>query len=111
MMQVTSYGAVRTVTGSMHLVEAGSGFPVVMCHGFPEFWYSWRHQMRALADAGFRAIAPDQRGYRGRAEEFSKHRYLRIRAQSLERRGQKMFTFLRSALCALPSILMNAAIC
>jgi len=47
----------------MHLVEAGSGFPVVMCHGFPELWYSWRHQIRALADAGFRAIAPDQRGY------------------------------------------------
>ncbi|HXZ89349.1 MAG TPA: alpha/beta hydrolase [Candidatus Binataceae bacterium] len=47
----------------MHLVEAGSGFPIVMCHGFPELWYSWRHQIRALADAGFRAIAPDQRGY------------------------------------------------
>jgi pimeloyl-ACP methyl ester carboxylesterase len=47
----------------MHLVEAGEGFPVVMCHGFPELWYSWRHQIRALADAGFRAIAPDQRGY------------------------------------------------
>ena len=47
----------------MHVVEAGSGFPVLLCHGFPEMWYSWRHQLRALADAGFRAIAPDQRGY------------------------------------------------
>jgi pimeloyl-ACP methyl ester carboxylesterase len=47
----------------MHLHEAGTGFPVVMCHGFPELWYSWRHQIRALAAAGFRAIAPDQRGY------------------------------------------------
>jgi len=47
----------------MHVVEAGSGFPVVFCHGFPELWYSWRHQMRALAAAGYRAIAPDQRGY------------------------------------------------
>ncbi|HVN84227.1 MAG TPA: alpha/beta hydrolase [Candidatus Binatia bacterium] len=47
----------------MHVVEAGSGFPVLLCHGFPELWYSWRHQLRALADAGFRAIAPDQRGY------------------------------------------------
>lgn len=47
----------------MHLAEAGEGFPVVMCHGFPELWYSWRHQLRALAEAGFRAIAPDQRGY------------------------------------------------
>ena len=47
----------------MHVVEAGKGFPVLLCHGFPELWYSWRHQLRALADAGFRAIAPDQRGY------------------------------------------------
>ncbi|HXQ24198.1 MAG TPA: alpha/beta hydrolase [Candidatus Acidoferrales bacterium] len=47
----------------MHVVEAGSGFPVLFCHGFPEMWYSWRHQLRALADAGFRAIAPDQRGF------------------------------------------------
>ncbi len=47
----------------MHVVEAGSGFPVLLCHGFPELWYSWRHQLRALAEAGFRAIAPDQRGY------------------------------------------------
>ena len=47
----------------MHLHEAGDGYPVVLCHGFPEIWYSWRHQIRALSDAGFRAIAPDQRGY------------------------------------------------
>jgi pimeloyl-ACP methyl ester carboxylesterase len=47
----------------MHVAEAGHGYPVVMCHGFPELWYSWRHQMRALASAGFHAIAPDQRGY------------------------------------------------
>lgn len=46
--------------------EAGNGGdrpPVVLCHGFPELAYSWRHQLPALADAGFRAIAPDQRGY------------------------------------------------
>jgi pimeloyl-ACP methyl ester carboxylesterase len=47
----------------MHVAESGEGFPVVMCHGFPEIWYSWRHQIKALAEAGFRAIAPDQRGY------------------------------------------------
>ncbi len=47
----------------MHIAEAGTGFPVVMCHGFPEMWYSWRHQLKALSEAGFRAIAPDQRGY------------------------------------------------
>jgi len=47
----------------MHAAECGQGFPVLLCHGFPELWYSWRHQLGALADAGFRAIAPDQRGY------------------------------------------------
>lgn len=49
----------------MHYVEAGprDGFPVVLLHGFPEFWYSWRFQIPALAKAGYRVIAPDQRGY------------------------------------------------
>ena len=47
----------------MHLAEAGEGPLVVMCHGFPESWYSWRHQLVALAEAGFHAVAPDQRGY------------------------------------------------
>ncbi|MFN0093464.1 MAG: alpha/beta fold hydrolase [Dehalococcoidia bacterium] len=50
---------------SMHVAEAGSGFPVVMCHGFPELWYSWRHQLTFLAEQGFHAIAPDMRGYGG----------------------------------------------
>ncbi len=36
---------------------------VLLCHGFPESWYSWRHQLRALGDAGFHAVAPDMRGY------------------------------------------------
>ena len=49
------------ITLSVH--EAGSGPAVVLCHGFPELAYSWRHQLPALAAAGFRAIAPDQRGY------------------------------------------------
>ncbi|HVC54677.1 MAG TPA: alpha/beta hydrolase [Stellaceae bacterium] len=47
----------------MHVAEAGSGPLVVLCHGFPESWYSWRHQLRALAEAGFHAVAPDMRGY------------------------------------------------
>lgn len=48
---------------AMHLAEAGEGPAVLLCHGFPEAWHSWRHQMAALAEAGFRAIAPDMRGY------------------------------------------------
>ena len=47
----------------LHVVEAGDGFPVVFSHGFPELSYSWRHQIPALADAGYKVIAPDQRGY------------------------------------------------
>jgi pimeloyl-ACP methyl ester carboxylesterase len=43
--------------------EAGAGPAVVMCHGFPELAYSWRHQLATLAEAGFRAIVPDMRGY------------------------------------------------
>src|SRR5216110_3153301 len=49
----------------IHLAEAGSGPLVVLCHGFPESWYSWRHQLHALANAGYRAVAPDMRGYGG----------------------------------------------
>lgn len=47
----------------LHWVEAGSGPPVLLLHGFPECWWMWRHQIRPLADAGFRVIAPDLRGY------------------------------------------------
>ena len=48
---------------NLHWVEAGEGPLVVLLHGFPEFWYSWRHQIPALADAGYRVVAPDLRGY------------------------------------------------
>ncbi len=47
----------------LHIAEQGTGPLVVMCHGFPESWYSWRHQLSALAEAGFHAVAPDMRGY------------------------------------------------
>lgn len=51
----------------MAVYEQGEGVPVVLLHGFPELAFSWRHQLPALAAAGFRAIAPDQRGY-GRSD-------------------------------------------
>jgi len=56
---------VRTNGISLHVVEAGprKGPLVVLLHGFPEFWYGWRHQIPALAKAGFHVLAPDQRGY------------------------------------------------
>jgi pimeloyl-ACP methyl ester carboxylesterase len=53
----------------IHAVEQGSGPLVVLVHGFPESWYSWRHQLPALAQAGYRAVAIDQRGY-GRSSKF-----------------------------------------
>src|SRR5271170_5884576 len=47
----------------IHLVEEGTGPVVLLIHGFPESWYSWRHQLPAIAAAGFRAVAIDVRGY------------------------------------------------
>ena len=47
----------------LHVAEAGTGPLVLLLHGFPEFWYSWRHQIPVLAEAGYRVAAPDLRGY------------------------------------------------
>ncbi|MEO8181361.1 MAG: alpha/beta hydrolase [Deltaproteobacteria bacterium] len=47
----------------LHYVEAGAGPLVLLLHGFPEFWYTWRRQILPLAAAGFRVVAPDLRGY------------------------------------------------
>ena len=56
---------VETNGTRVHVVSAGpaDGTPVVLLHGFPEFWRGWRQQIPALAQAGFRVIVPDQRGY------------------------------------------------
>ncbi|MFJ8465486.1 alpha/beta fold hydrolase [Streptomyces swartbergensis] len=51
----------------LHIAERGEGPLVVLLHGFPESWHSWRHQFGPLAEAGFRVVAPDQRGY-GRSD-------------------------------------------
>jgi len=49
----------------IHCAEQGTGPLVLLCHGFPEGWYSWRDQLPAIAAAGYRAVAPDMRGYGG----------------------------------------------
>ena len=49
----------------MHVAEQGSGPLLILCHGWPELWYSWRHQLPALAQAGYRVVAPDMRGFGG----------------------------------------------
>ena len=48
---------------AIHYAEAGDGPLVVFCHGWPESWYSWRHQLPAVAEAGYRAVALSMRGY------------------------------------------------
>jgi pimeloyl-ACP methyl ester carboxylesterase len=62
----------------LHVAEQGEGPLIILCHGFPECWYSWRHQLGALAKAGFRAVAPDLRGYgrSDRPEEVEKYTIL-----------------------------------
>lgn len=59
-----SHGYVTIKPGvRLHFVEMGSGPPVCLCHGFPESWFSWRYQIPALAQAGFRVLALDMKGY------------------------------------------------
>jgi len=59
------HSTIETNGIKLHIVQAGpqSGIPVVLLHGFPEFWYGWRKQIPALVEAGCRVIVPDQRGY------------------------------------------------
>jgi pimeloyl-ACP methyl ester carboxylesterase len=64
-MTAQKHGDLQTNGITMHYVEQGQGPLVVLCHGFPESWYSWRHQLPALAAAGYRAVALDMRGYGG----------------------------------------------
>jgi pimeloyl-ACP methyl ester carboxylesterase len=71
---------------TMHIAEAGQGPLVLLLHGFPESWYSWRHQLIALAAAGYHAVAPDQRGYcatgppggRGQAADIDQYTILHL---------------------------------
>ncbi|GEB54060.1 alpha/beta fold hydrolase [Streptomyces cacaoi] len=59
----TKHHLLDTPAGRTHAVEQGSGPLVLLLHGFPETWHSWRHQLPALAAAGYRAVAIDVRGY------------------------------------------------
>ena len=58
-----THRSVKTNGINMHIAEAGEGPLVILVHGFPELWYSWRHQIPAIAHAGFHVVAPDVRGY------------------------------------------------
>jgi pimeloyl-ACP methyl ester carboxylesterase len=75
-----THRTVQTNSISMHIAEAGEGPLVVLLHGFPESWYSYRHQLEALSGAGYHAVAPDQRGYGGTdsPEEIDKYTQLHL---------------------------------
>ncbi len=75
-----SHRFVQTNGIRMHIAEQGEGPLVVLLHGFPETWYSWRHQFDALAAAGYHVVAPDQRGYgrTDRPDEVEKYSQLHL---------------------------------
>lgn len=64
-MSAPQFAALQANGIRMRVAEQGAGPLVLFCHGWPESWYSWRHQLAALAAAGYRAVAPDMRGYGG----------------------------------------------
>lgn len=59
----------------MHIAEKGEGPVVLLLHGFPELWYSWRHQIVSLASSGYKAVAPDLRGFGDTDAPTSFHSY------------------------------------
>ena len=67
-MDEIKHRTIQTNGVNMHIAEQGEGPLVLFCHGFPESWYSWRHQIEAVSRAGFHAVAPDMRGY-GRTDQ------------------------------------------
>lgn len=62
-MEGINHREVRVNGIKMHIAEKGQGPVVLFLHGFPELWYSWRHQITALSSLGYHAVAPDLRGY------------------------------------------------
>ena len=62
-MSALAHQQIRSNGVTLHVASQGSGAPVIFCHGFPGLWYSFRHQLPAVAAAGWHAVAPDQRGY------------------------------------------------
>lgn len=77
----------------LHYVQDGAGPLVVLLHGFPDFWYSWRHQIPALVGAGFTVVAPDMRGYNlsdkpGKISEYSLDRLATDIVELVQRVGE-----------------------
>ncbi|KAF5944701.1 hypothetical protein HYC85_018778 [Camellia sinensis] len=70
---------------NMHIAEKGKGPVVLFLHGFPELWYSWRHQILYTAAHGYRAVAPDLRGY-GDTDRSTTQRLHQIHRSPSDRR-------------------------
>ncbi|MCI4382555.1 hypothetical protein PGIGA_G00016140 [Pangasianodon gigas] len=93
-----SHGYVTVKPGvKIHFVEMGDGPPVLLCHGFPESWFSWRYQIPALANAGFRAIAIDIKGFGDSTapadiEEYSQENILQELVTFLDKLGLTQVT-------------------
>ncbi|KAH7517047.1 hypothetical protein FEM48_Zijuj09G0020300 [Ziziphus jujuba var. spinosa] len=62
-MEKIQHSTIKTNGINMHIASIGTGPPVLLLHGFPELWYSWRHQLLSLSSLGYRVIAPDLRGF------------------------------------------------
>jgi len=62
-MSEVNHQRIKTNGINIHVAEQGTGPLVLLLHGFPEIWYSWRHQFNYLAQNGYHAVAPDLRGY------------------------------------------------
>jgi pimeloyl-ACP methyl ester carboxylesterase len=79
-MDVFKFRSIEANGIRIHLAEQGSGPLVLLCHGFPETSYSWRHQLAALSAAGFHAVAPDMRGYgqSSRPEQIDRYSMLHL---------------------------------
>ena len=79
-MRAITHRFIETNGIRMHIAEVGQGPLVLLLHGFPESWYSWRHQLAALAQAGYHVVAPDQRGYgqTDRPAEIEKYTQLHL---------------------------------
>ncbi|XP_053105505.1 bifunctional epoxide hydrolase 2 isoform X2 [Hemicordylus capensis] len=95
-----SHGYVTIKPGTrLHYVELGSGPVVCLCHGFPESWFSWRYQIPALADAGFRVLALEMKGYGDSTappdiEEYSQEEICKDLVVFLDKMGISQATFI-----------------
>ncbi|XP_018425805.1 PREDICTED: bifunctional epoxide hydrolase 2 [Nanorana parkeri] len=95
-----SHGFVPVKPGvKLHYVEMGNGPAICMCHGFPESWYSWRYQLPALADAGYRVIALDMKGFGDSSspheiEEYSQQELCKDLVIFLDKLGISQATFI-----------------